>query len=269
MFSPHRKIWAHALPAALLLMAPFNLLASLAMDIYMPVVPAMPGILGTSPAVIQLTLSLYMIMLGVVQIAFGPLSDRARRRPVLLGGILLFAVASLLLAGASTALSFVMARVLQSIGAAAMLVALFATVRDVCAERPENAAVYGILNGMLAFVPALGPIVGAIVADHFGWRGIFVALGAAALIALPAAWLQWPETRRPLAVKRRGAWRHILRSPAFWTYTLASSRDGIVLRLLFDGAAHPHRPGGLQPAWLQRVLCHGSWDNDHRLALRQ
>ncbi|GHL51335.1 hypothetical protein ECZU29_61850 [Escherichia coli] len=43
----------------------FDILASLAMDIYLPVVPAMPGILNTTPAMIQLTLSLYMVMLGV------------------------------------------------------------------------------------------------------------------------------------------------------------------------------------------------------------
>ena len=58
-----RPAWAYTLPAALLLMAPFDILASLAMDIYLPVVPAMPGILNTTPAMIQLTLSLYMVML--------------------------------------------------------------------------------------------------------------------------------------------------------------------------------------------------------------
>lgn len=60
-----RPAWVYTLPAALLLMAPFDILASLAMDIYLPVVPAMPGILNTTPAMIQLTLSLYMVMLGV------------------------------------------------------------------------------------------------------------------------------------------------------------------------------------------------------------
>lgn len=67
-------VWRYSLPAALLLMAPFDILASLAMDIYLPIVPAMPGILGTSPAVVQLTLSLYMVMLGLGQIVFGPVS---------------------------------------------------------------------------------------------------------------------------------------------------------------------------------------------------
>lgn len=90
-----RPAWAYTLPAALLLMAPFDILASLAMDIYLPVVPAMPGILNTTPAMIQLTLSLYMVMLGVGRVIFGPLSDRIGRRPILLAGATAFVIASL------------------------------------------------------------------------------------------------------------------------------------------------------------------------------
>lgn len=223
MFSPNCRNWAHALPAALLLMAPFNILASLAMDIYLPVVPAMPGLLGTTPAVIQLTLSLYMIMLGVGQVVFGPLSDRIGRRPVLIGGALLFAGASFLLAAVSSPSLFVALRLLEAIGASALLVALFATVRDVYAGRPESTVIYSLLNAMLAFVPALGPIIGAVIADRAGWRGIFIVLGAAAVIAVLHAWRRWPETRPAPAVRRRGVLRRILRSVAFWTYTLAFS----------------------------------------------
>ncbi len=97
-----RPAWAYTL-AALLLMAPFDILASLAMDIYLPVVPAMPGILNTTPAMIQLTLSLYMVMLGVGQVIFGPLSDRIGRRPILLAGATAFVIASLGAAWSSTA----------------------------------------------------------------------------------------------------------------------------------------------------------------------
>lgn len=223
MSSPNPKNWALALPAALLLMAPFNILASLAMDIYLPVVPAMPAILGTTPAVIQLTLSLYMILLGVGQILFGPLSDRIGRRPVLMAGGLLFAGASFLLAGTTSAAPFVILRLAQAMGASAMLVALFATVRDVYAERPESTVVYSLLNAMLAFVPALGPILGALIAARFGWQGIFFALGALMLIALLHAWRRWPETRPVLATRPKGALRRILGSPAFWAYVLAFS----------------------------------------------
>ena len=223
MSFPNHKNWAHALPAALLLLAPFNILASLAMDIYLPVVPAMPGILATTPAVVQLTLSLYMILLGVGQIVFGPLSDRIGRRPVLLGGALLFASSSFLLAAGSSAPIFLALRMIQAIGASAMLVALFATVRDVYADRPESAAIYSLLNAMLAFVPALGPILGALIAEWFGWRGLFIALGAPAMIALTWAWLRWTETAPARVTKGEGALRRILGSGVFWTYTLAFS----------------------------------------------
>lgn len=64
-------VWVYSLPASLLLMAPIDILASLAMDIYLPIVPAMPGILDTSAAVVQLTLSLYMVILGLGQRGMG------------------------------------------------------------------------------------------------------------------------------------------------------------------------------------------------------
>src|SRR5690606_15127713 len=158
---------------------------------------------------------------------FGPLSDRIGRRPVLMCGALLFAGASFALAWTDTAwtdtaLPFLALRLLQAIGASAMLVALFATVRDVYAERPESTVIYSLMNAMLAFVPALGPIAGALIASGFGWRGIFVALGLPALAMLAIALPAWHETR---PVQRAGAggggFLPVLRSPAFWTYTCA------------------------------------------------
>ncbi len=218
--SSKTHIWAYSLPTALLLMAPFDLLASLAMDIYLPVVPAMPGLLGTSPATIQLTLSLYMVMLGLGQIVFGPISDRIGRRPVQIGGAMLFAASSFALAAVSTALPFVALRFVQAVGASAALVATFATVRDVYAGRPESAVIYSLFSSMLAFVPALGPIAGALLAESFGWRAIFITLGALAVPALLHALLRWHETRPDSAALTRRSVTPVLCSFAFWTYTL-------------------------------------------------
>jgi DHA1 family florfenicol/chloramphenicol resistance protein-like MFS transporter len=214
------------------------------MDIYLPVIPKMPGILDTSTGMIQLTLTVYMIMLGVGQIAFGPLSDRVGRRPVLIGGALIFAAASFLLALVSSAPLFLALRFLQAVGASAALVALFATVRDVYAARPESTTVYGLMNAMLAFVPALGPIAGALIADTFGWRIIFAALGVMATAALLWVLPRWHETRPLGSGKNGAAFGPILKSTAFWVYTLAFSAAmgsffvffSTAPRVLIDGA---------------------------------
>lgn len=212
--------WAYSLPSTLALMVPFDLLASLAMDVYLPVVPQMPAALATSPSLIQLTLSAYILILGLGQIIFGPLSDWIGRRPVVLGGAGLFAIASFLLSVASSGGEFLVLRILQALGASAALVGTFATVRDVFADKPESTTIYGLFSSILAFVPALGPILGAVVALTLGWRAIFAMLGVMAVLAILHAWPRWHETRPKSTRQRSVAIFSILGSQSFWVYTI-------------------------------------------------
>ncbi|WP_313459673.1 CmlA/FloR family chloramphenicol efflux MFS transporter [Stenotrophomonas sp.] len=223
MQQPQGRVWSQSVSVALLLMAPFDFLASLAMDVYLPVIPQMPEALGTSAFVVQLTLSAYLLILGLGQLVFGPLSDRIGRRPVVLGGSAAYAVASFSLAMTSDGEAFLALRAIQAVGASAALVATFATVRDVFGGRPESATVYGLLSSMLAIVPALGPMLGALLSDVWGWRSIFIALGALAAVAFLHALFRWHETLPEVERTSRSGFRSMLSSGSFWVYTLGFS----------------------------------------------
>lgn len=98
------------------------------------------------PVIVQFTLSLYMVMIGLGQIIFWPISDRVGRRPVLIGGPILFAATSFSLATSSAAIPVVALRFLQAFGPSAVMVATFAAVRDVYAHRSERVVIYGLLT---------------------------------------------------------------------------------------------------------------------------
>ncbi|OFD19180.1 CmlA/FloR family chloramphenicol efflux MFS transporter, partial [Acinetobacter baumannii] len=216
--------WRYSLPATLLLLSPFDLLASLGMDMYLPVVPFMADALGSGAGTIQLTLTAYLVLLGAGQLLFGPLSDRLGRRPVLLGGGIAYIAASFGLTVVSSPELFLSFRVLQACGASACLVSTFATVRDIYSGREESNVIYGLLGSMLAMVPAIGPLLGALVDAWLGWRAIFGLLGMAMIGAVIAAWRLWPETRRHRTADLQ--WSQLL-TPVkhlnFWLYTLCYS----------------------------------------------
>lgn len=216
--------WQYSLTVTILLLSPFNLLASLAMDMYLPVMPFIADELGAGAGVIQLTLTVYMILLGVGQLLFGPLSDRLGRRPVLLSGGIAYTVASFGLAITSSPEVFLGFRIIQACGASACLVAMFAAVRDIYSGRKEINVIYGLLGSMLAMVPAIAPLLGTLIDIWLGWRAIFVLLGCAMAVTVIVAWKLCPETRRQPTADLQ--WSQLIlpvKCWNFWVYTLCYS----------------------------------------------
>lgn len=127
----------------------------------------------------------------------GPLSDRVGRRPALLGGMMIFTLASLACAYATSIEQLIVLRFVEAVGGCAGAVLSRAVVRDLFA-REDAARIMSYMAGAMALAPALAPILGGWIHLAFGWRGQFVALAIfGALLAIAAA-LLLSETNKHL-----------------------------------------------------------------------
>lgn len=167
-------------------------LGPLATDMYLPALPAMGEALGAGAAEMQLTLSVYMAGFAVAQLICGPLSDRFGRKPVMLGGLTLFALASLGCAMAESVETILAMRLLQALGGATGPVLGRAAVRDI--HEPARAAVIMAYVAMImAIAPALAPTFGGLLLSVFGWPALFIFLAAYALLAATVLAVALPE----------------------------------------------------------------------------
>jgi DHA1 family bicyclomycin/chloramphenicol resistance-like MFS transporter len=223
--------WFRRLPIGRRDRAPFALVVAitacgtLGMHLIIPALPDTARALHVSPGAIQLTITLYLIGLATGQLLYGPISDRFGRRPVLLAGLALFTFAGIATAAAPGALTLVVARVLQSIGACAGLVLGRAIVRD-SASADRAAAQLAMLTLVMSAAPAIAPVLGGYATAWFGWRAAFALLAVVGAVTLLLALLLLPETNRVQSGTRAsmlvGSLR-LFRSRAFCGYVLGGA----------------------------------------------
>lgn len=164
-----------------------------AIDLYLPSLPAMSRAFAASVGQVQTTLSIFMIGFAASQLIAGPLSDRFGRRPVIVGGMLLFFAASVLCWFAPTIELLIVGRLFQALGACVGPVVGRAIVRDLYA--PDKAV--GMLAAMgtaMAAAPALAPILGGWLLEIFDWRAPFAGMAIFAAVLLGVTVLTLPET---------------------------------------------------------------------------
>ena len=168
-------------------------LGAAAIDMCLPGLPAIQADLATTPERAALTLGAFFAGMGVGQLLCGPAADAWGRRPVALGGVLVYCAASLACVFAADAGQLTAARFVQAFGAASGFVVARAVVRDLF-EMDEAARAHSLVALAFSITPLLAPTVGGWLLVWFGWRAIFLALclmGAACLLAQA---LRVPET---------------------------------------------------------------------------
>ncbi|WP_375313925.1 multidrug effflux MFS transporter [Bradyrhizobium sp. A5] len=199
--SGHRPM---GFPEFVVVIASIMALNPLAMDMMLPALPNIGAAFKIPNANhLQLVLSIFLIGFGAGQFIMGPLSDRFGRRPVLLGGMTVYAVASLLAIAAPSFETLLLARALQGFGTAATRVIATSIVRD-CYVGRRMASVMSLAMMVFIAVPVVAPSFGQAVLLVSQWRGIFIVLALYGLLALAWSVLRLPETlpdseRRSLA----------------------------------------------------------------------
>lgn len=225
--------------------------AALSQSVFLPSLAHMAKHFDTSYAVMQLSVSGYLLTTSVLQILLGSVADSLGRRPVMLGSLALFVAASLGTLVAPTAGAFLAFRMLQGMSVAGIVLSR-AVVRDTVGPN-EAASKIGYITMGMALVPMIGPMIGGALDEAFGWQSSFVLLAAAGTLVLGLVALDQGETGQARSGglgAQLGRYPLLLRSRRFWGYTLcASFGSGAFFALLGGAAFVSGNIFGLSPLW--------------------
>lgn len=211
-------------PPSLLTLVLATATGALAMNIFLPSLPAIARHFDADYAVVQLTVSLYLSATAVLQLAIGPASDRFGRRPVMLACFLIFILGSVGAIYAPTIELLLVARVLQAFSAAGMVLSR-AIVRDTVSAA-ESASKIGYITMGMSVVPMIGPFIGGLLDEAYGWQSTFLLTLGFGLFALAVIYLDLGETNLQRSSSMRAqfsAYPELIRSRRFWGYTLTAA----------------------------------------------
>ena len=168
-------------------------LGPLALDMYLPALPMLEAEFAATPARVQHTVSAYLLGMALGQFAMGPLSDRFGRKPPLLGGLFLFAVASAGCALAQHIEGLVLLRFAQALGGSSIMVVVRAVIRDRF-DAIQSAQVLSLMMLVMGAAPILAPLAGGWLLIAASWHWIFWLLAAYALFCIATAFFLLDES---------------------------------------------------------------------------
>ncbi|MDL5201240.1 multidrug effflux MFS transporter [Streptomyces sp. ALI-76-A] len=206
----------------------------LAMDMYLPALPAVTRSLSAPAATVQLTLTACLVGMALGQIVVGPMSDRwGRRRPLLIG-LMIYVAATAVCALAPSVELLVAFRLVQGLAGAAGIVIARAVVRDLY-EGVAMARFFSQLMLVSGVAPIVAPLIGGQVLRVTDWRGVFVVLTGIGIALTVLVWTRLPETLAPADRHGGGvgealrAMRSLLADRVFTGYVLTGSFAFVVV----------------------------------------
>ena len=173
----------------------------------------------------------YMLTSTIAIIIFGKLSDIYGRKHVLIAGIVTFVISSILCGFSTNIFQLILFRGIQGIGGGILISLPFIIVGEIFSVR-ERAKYMGILATVFALADVLGPVLGGVITDNFGWRGVFFVNVPIGIMAVGLILYSLPNFKLPDVKK-------VIDYSGIITFTLALSSMFLALTFAGDLNAYP------------------------------
>ncbi|MDE1473355.1 Bcr/CflA family multidrug efflux MFS transporter [Xenorhabdus bovienii] len=164
-----------------LILGLLSMLMPLAIDMYLPSMPTIATNFGVDAGRVQMTLSSYILGFAIGQMVYGPMSDSLGRKPVIVGGVIVFAIASAACALSQNIDTFISMRFLHGFSAAAASVVINALMRDMF-TKDEFSRSMSFVTLVMIIAPLLAPMLGGLMMVWFNWHAIFWSISIAGVI---------------------------------------------------------------------------------------
>jgi len=181
------SVWLTVLLGLLVALTP------LGTDSYLPALPAIVQDFGAPVSTVQFTITTFFFGIAAGQLAWGPLSDRFGRKPVLLCGLVLYLVSALACIGAESVAAIAFWRFVQGLGMSSGPVIARTIVRDLHSHE-QAARMLARMMVVFGVVPVAAPLIGAQFLEWWGWRSSFVLLAFVAVVLLVSVGTSLRET---------------------------------------------------------------------------
>ncbi|MBN1953401.1 MAG: multidrug effflux MFS transporter [Bacteroidales bacterium] len=191
------------------ILAVLTAMSPLAIDTYLPAMPAMAKVFGVGIQKVQITITLYFLGFALGNFFGGPLSDSFGRKPIAISGIVLYGLSAVLIVFTHRIEEVWILRFLQAFGGGFGTVTVMVFVKD-WFDGKQVARMATIIGMIMMLAPLFAPIIGTLLIRNYSWTGIFWFLASFALMLLLIIGLILPESLKPEQIPRRFRTRQLL-----------------------------------------------------------